>query len=263
MKSFFRKPAVLITALLLIVTPLLAITYGSLDGNRHPNVGAWGFRFNGELVKFCSGTLISPTVFLTAGHCTFFVQSLGITQAEVTFDSTFSATSNFHIGTIHTHPDFKNVLGPDPADVGVIVFGESIVGITPAALAPVGTLDKMFHDHELKNQKFTAVGYGLTAQFRRGPPQFYDNYDRRYAVSDFLALTEGWLHLSENPARGDGGTCYGDSGGPTFIGAGANETPYLVATTSKGDFMCRASDVRYRVDTPTAQEFIGQYVTLP
>lgn len=262
MKSIL-KPAVLITALLLIVTPLLAITYGWLDENRHPNVGAWGFRIDGELVQWCSGTLISPTVFLTAGHCTFYVQSLGITQAEVTFDSTFSAASKFYLGTIYTHPDFKNILGPDPADVGLIVFGEQVKGITPAALAPVGTLDKMFQDNKLKDQKFTAVGYGLTAEFRGGPPQFNVNHDRRYAVSDFRALTEGWLHLSQNPATGDGGTCNHDSGGPTFIGAGANETPYIVATTSKGDMMCRASDVRYRIDTQTAREFIGQYVTLP
>jgi Trypsin len=263
MKKLLLGVCTVITVLLLVVIPLLAITYGWLDENRHPNVGAWGFRIDGQLVKFCSGTLISPTVFLTAGHCTFYVQSLGITQAEVTFDSTFSETSIFHIGTIHTDPDFKNLHGPDPADVGVIVFEEPIVGITPAALAPVGVLDQMFRDHTLKNQEFTTVGYGLTAQFRGGPPEFGDNSDRRYAISPFVALTEGWLHVSENPATDDGGTCYGDSGGPTFIGAGAEETPYIVATTSKGDYMCRASDVRYRIDTPTAHEFLGQYVTLP
>lgn len=257
------KPAVLITVLLLIVTPLLAITFGWLDGNRHPNVGAWGFRSNGELVKLCSGTLISPTVFLTAAHCTSYVQSLGITQGEVTFDSTFSATSKFYTGTIQTNPAFKSFLGPDPGDVGVIVFEEAIVGITPAALAPVGTLDKMFQDHELKNQSFTTVGYGVTAKFEKGPPVFTPNFDRRYAISEFTALTEGWLHVSENPARGNGGTCVGDSGGPTFLGSGANETPFIVAITDKGDAICRASDVRYRVDTPSAQEFIGQYVTLP
>ncbi len=257
------KTAMLITIVLLIVTPLLAITFGWLDGNRHPNVGAWGFTSNGELVKLCSGTLISPTVFLTAAHCTSYVESLGITQAEVTFDSTFSATSKFYTGTIHTNPGFKNVLGPDPGDVGVIVFEEPIVGITSAAIAPVGTLDKIFQDHELKNQRFTTVGYGVTAEFRKGPPVFTPNFDRRYAISEFIALTEGFLHVSENPAQGNGGTCFGDSGGPTFLGAEGNETAFIVAITDKGDHICRASDVRYRVDTPTAQQFIGQYVTLP
>lgn len=66
-----------------------------------------------------------------------------------------------------------------------------------------------------------------------------------------------------NPARGDGGTCYGDSGGPNFLGAGATETNIVAATTIAGDFMCRATNVGYRLDTPSARGFLGQYVTLP
>lgn len=258
------RPAALIFTLLFLVTSVLAITYGSLDANRHPNVGVWGIRADGEVQQFCSGTLISPTVFLTAGHCAYYVeQVLGTNRAEVTFDATFSQSAAFHAGTIHVDPNFGSIRGPDPADIAVIVFDEPVVGITPAALPPVGFLDQKFREDKLKNHLFTAAGYGAMAQFQHGAPGFAASADRRYAVSEFLALTGGWLHLSENPATDNGGTCYGDSGGPTFFGAGADETPYVVATTSKGDSMCRASDVRYRVDTPTAHEFLAQYVTLP
>jgi hypothetical protein len=64
-------------------------------------------------------------------------------------------------------------------------------------------------------------------------------------------------------ALGDGGTCYGDSGGPNFLGAGSSETNIVAATTITGDFMCRATNVVYRMDTPSARAFLGQFVTLP
>ena len=96
-----------------------------------------------------------------------------------------------------------------------------------------------------------------------GPTFHYD--DVRYvATSDTLfAINKAWLRISMNPTLGDGGTCYGDSGGPNFLGAGATETNILAATTITGDFMCRATNVTYRLDTPAARSFLGQYVTLP
>ena len=76
-------------------------------------------------------------------------------------------------------------------------------------------------------------------------------------------MNPSWLRISMNPARGDGGTCSGDSGGPNFLGAGAAETNIVAATTITGDLMCRATNVDYRMDTPSARAFLGQYVTLP
>ena len=69
--------------------------------------------------------------------------------------------------------------------------------------------------------------------------------------------------LSQNPATGNGGTCYGDSGGPNFLGAGASETNILAATTITGDTACRSTNVDFRLDTPSARAFLGQYVALP
>jgi len=81
-------------------------------------------------------------------------------------------------------------------------------------------------------------------------PTFHDA-DVRYAATGGLnALTKSWLRISMNPAHGDGGTCYGDSGGPNFLGAGAAETNVVAATTVTGDTRCRATNVDYRMDTP-------------
>src|SRR5262245_35713789 len=51
------------------------ITSGTVDAsNTFANVGAFILqrKSDGQVFPICSGTLIAPTVFLTAGHCTIF-----------------------------------------------------------------------------------------------------------------------------------------------------------------------------------------------
>ena len=88
--------------------------------------------------------------------------------------------------------------------------------------------------------------------------------DIRYvATGSVNALNKPWIRASMNPSTGDGGTCYGDSGGPNFLGAGDSETNIIAGTTITGDFVCRATNVDYRMDTPSARSFLATYVTLP
>jgi hypothetical protein len=82
---------------------------------------------------------------------------------------------------------------------------------------------------------------------------------RRFVDQGFNSLTTSWLRLSENPSTGSGGTCFGDSGGPHFLG----DSGTVVALTVTGDSVCRATDVDYRLDTPSARDFLRQFVTLP
>ncbi|HZB77107.1 MAG TPA: hypothetical protein VE526_12840, partial [Solirubrobacteraceae bacterium] len=92
-----------------------------------------------------------------------------------------------------------------------------------------------------------------------GSRQFlYD--DVRMAASGTLnSINPSWLRISMNPATGNGGTCYGDSGGPNFLG----DTDVIAAITITGDAYCRSTNVVYRLDTESARAFLGQYVTLP
>jgi hypothetical protein len=251
-------------ALLLASLPAEAITYGQPDGNGHPNVGALLAEFEpGRKEQICSGTLISPTAFLTAAHCTAFLEANGL-QAFVSFDSDITPQSKFYAGTMHTNPGF-NFSQDDPGDIAVVVFDKPVKGITPAALPSAGMLDRMKANGSLgQGSRFTAVGYGVhQPTVGGGPPSFpFDNL-RWVAVSEFNSLNGAWLRLSQVGPKGDGGTCFGDSGGPNFLGAGANETPIVAALTVKGDAMCLATNVDYRLDTPAARAFLGQFVTLP
>jgi hypothetical protein len=231
-----------------------AITYGTADGNDHPFVGALVGHFSSGTYPYCSGTLISPTVFLTAAHC-----NLGSSRVFVSFDSHIDGTSKLYAGTYHANPEY-NQTQDDPLDLAVVVLDKPMKGLTPARLPTLGQ-----YDNVAKNQLFTAVGYGGQEPTQEPGSGVVNGYldTREYAVSEFNAIGPGYIRLSQNQATGDGGTCYGDSGGPNFLGAGARETNLLAGTTITGDAICVATNVIQRLDTTASRRFLGRFVTLP
>src|ERR1044071_1201167 len=148
----FRKLTliVLLVTLLSLTTPVHAITYGELDGNRHPNVGGLvaSVAYSDGTWLYCSGTLISPTVFLTAAHCE---EGARVT---VTFDSAYQDGDKTYTGTWHADPLYT-WQQDDPHDVAVVVFDKPIKGITPARLPAADSLSNLSG-----SQQFTSVGYG-------------------------------------------------------------------------------------------------------
>lgn len=246
-----------------------AITFGQPDGNRHPSVGALFADYDPNSPGqdlLCSGALISRDDFLTASHCTEFLPGLGIGPHDVyvTFDpvplkadGTIKPTTQLLRATYHTHPQYG--VGGDPHDIAVVTL-DTATTKAPARLPTLNQLSGM----NLKSQRFTAVGYGDRRESKKGGNKalFFDG-ERRFVTQGFNSLTKVWLKLDMNPSTGSGGTCYGDSGGPHFLGAGANETNLLVALTVTGDTACRSTDVDYRTDTASARAFLQQFVALP
>jgi hypothetical protein len=82
-----------------------------------------------------------------------------------------------------------------------------------------------------------------------------------YAFSSFNSINGAWLRLSQNNATGNGGTCYGDSGGPNFFKV--NGVTIIGAITITGDAVCESTNVDYRLDTDSARGFLSAYVALP
>lgn len=247
-------------ALLLIGANAQAITNGTPDGNKHPAVGALiDYGSSGTAYAFCTGTLISPTVLLTAAHC-----NPGVERVSVTFESNVTNAAVVYVGRFIANPGY-NQAQSDTKDIAVIVFDQPVAGITPAKLPTLGLFDTLKRNGMLNGTLYTAVGFGGQERTFDDKGKPYINYEdqREVAVSAFGALNPTWLRLSQNVANGNSGTCFGDSGGPNFIGSGSAGTRVIAGTTITGDTQCVQSNVVYRLDTPSARSFLGPFVALP
>lgn len=245
-------------AALMTVSPAAAITTnGEPDNGRHPYVGTLLTDPSSKegAHSYCSGSMIAEKVFLTAAHC---IDKQG-QQVWVSFDEVIDDTIKTYTGTAHYDPAYPGD-SHNPHDIAVVVL-DTAPKVGMAELPEAGLLDRMKADRALKGGQFDVVGYG-TAEAQNAPGGHVHPRPiprREVAVSSYNALNDYWLRLSQNDATGDGGSCYGDSGGPIFL----HGTDDIVSTTITGDTPCKATGVTYRLDTDSARDFLDDYVALP
>ena len=250
---------------LFVPTVAHAIVYGEPDGGQHPNVGSFIVEFTpagGEpyLIQLCTGTLVSSQVVLTASHCMEtreypdeFGETVWFTLAEEIADQdSWAVRGNLNLLEGTPTPD-KRYFGSAHYryDVGAFVLSSPVTGMDFATIAPVGTLD----DKSLRRQfrMFTTVGYGIERGTRTKSTQsFLPPQRRMLAYQTLTTVNRDYATFSMNEATGNGGTCYGDSGGPHFDAEGR-----IVAITTTGDIPCKAIDQAYRVDTEIAYGFLS------
>ncbi len=278
MRKLIASIAVLASALAIGLVPAGAITNGVPDQEGHPYVGLMvAQNAAGVPLWRCSGTLMAPTVFMVAGHCT----EPPAAQIEIFFSSGFpngiplgagfpalgpnpcAGVTGYPCtgdvsGMPHTHPLY------DPNafflhDLGVVTLNGSVTGRGFGALPSEGELSTL-----PKHASMTAVGYGLQRSFP--PPAavkneavrirlvahpFIRDIDSNF-VGDFAFVT------SHDASRG--GTCFGDSGGPNFIG----DSNVVGGVTSFGTtFTCKGHNGAYRVDQPDDLEWLATFGLTP
>ncbi len=243
------------------------IVNGVPTGSDFPSVGALLFNYNRDAVingddEWCTGSLIAPDLFLTAAHCVISSFTPPGTQFYVSFSSDLYAKSFSYI-TARGYV-YDPLYGHDEADLHdmALVFlpKGSTRGLTPFKLPPAGYLDQLAAQGGLVSQVFVNVGYGTSASLT-GPPSFPFDGVRKVSEAEFMGLQPAWLGLLMNSNATDlGGDCYGDSGGPKFLDS---DLTTIVATVTTGDYPCRATSWDYRLDTPSARNFLGRYLTLP
>jgi Trypsin len=220
-----------------------AITNGVPDGGAHPAVGL--LVAGPARTPVCSGTLVAPTVFLTAGHC---VADADASSLAVSFDTGVVAATGAVVD-----PAYGKDLA-DLHDLAVVTLAKRPSKIAPAALAPAGTADTLAQGDPL-----TVVGYGYWDRVTGGgqPQYLYDGVRRSGTVPVSNVEASRVRVLDSASATGLSGLCFGDSGGPWLAGGA------IVAVTSGGDSACSGMSYGYRVDTSSARSFLGSYVRIP
>jgi hypothetical protein len=244
---------------------VLAVTDGQPDGNGHPYVGLMVAQTaSGAPLWRCSGTLISPTVFLTAGHCT----ESPAAHVEIWFDADVESGvpgngypfTGQASGTPYTHPDY------DPNafylhDVGVVVLDAPVAMSTYGALPALNQLDSLANRRGKQNVTFTAVGYGLQESFPDAAAWQENNVKvRMVARPHLLQINTGFtgpqsILLSNNASTG--GTCFGDSGGPNFIG-NSNVVGGVTSFGINGN--CAGTGGVFRVDRADVLAFVNEFL---
>ncbi|GLZ29550.1 hypothetical protein Lesp02_17400 [Lentzea sp. NBRC 105346] len=220
----------------------------------------------------CSGTMIDADTFLTAAHCTtdwpanvrFYVSLHQDVQSALDHATGTPAQIAAAVGVqgvAHSHPAYP---GPasDPHDISVIEVPAKEMRarwtFTAATLPTENKLDQQ----KLKDTSWTVAGYGTQeAQRQPGGQTHPGGGVRMKAPVTFDALNNAWVRLAMTAPQGNGGACYGDSGGPNFAVIDGKLT--LAATTITGDTPCYATNVVYRLDTAGARDFLRPFVTLP
>jgi hypothetical protein len=270
----------------LLLSPAVAdaTTGGDLDLGRHPNVALIAGYDDLGFYYSCTGTLISPTVVVTAAHCvpgSAFLDPIGKLRIAVSFDDSYPLGQyqfgDYPIltrtlsGKTYAHPLSDGARPFDAIqisyDLGVIVLSKPATslypGLTPAPLPAAGLLA----DPVNKNKDFLAVGFGGGYPVHPMHVDFNDvtdftaDWKRRQATVHLQYLIDPnaiQVHGSPNSnpdSNAGAATCHGDSGGPLFYAS------TIVGVNSGGD--CAHYSYEARLDTPIARDFLRQFVSLP
>ena len=248
-----------------------AVTDGVLDGEGHPYVGLMVAKdADGAPLWRCSGTLVSDTIFLTAGHCTespaasatiWFESDIQSNQQALGYPNGGATSVD---GSVYTHPQFEsNTFYLH--DLGVVVLNNPVVKETYGALPQLKVLDVYKKGKNKNDLYFSSVGYGMQKSFPDAA-SFKDQAVKIRMIAYPKLIQIGvpgfggdYSLLLSNSAN-TGCTCFGDSGGPNFI----KSTNIVAGVTSYGkNGTCAGTGGVYRIDQADDLDWLATFGITP
>jgi hypothetical protein len=283
MKALIRTAASL-AAMAAFSSSAFAITWGQPDGNGHPNVVNLIFERPDGLYS-CTGTLLSATVVLTAGHCTEGEGAVNINtwvRNDADIDAAFALerpgypstrawlNATWSKGQAIPHPQYDDYAQfPDTFDVGVVVLETPIYVAEYGQLPALGQFNYLLKSRgSIQDRRAVVVGYGLQGKI----PAFSQDVWVRYVGESSVANLEHGsvlgaqnFQFTNSPGKGNGvgGTCSGDSGGPAFWvdPATGQETNVVMAVNSYSVTpLCNGVDYQLRTDIAVTLDFVTPYL---
>lgn len=260
-----------VVALLAIaVIPAAAVTDGEKDGEGHPYVVLILMEVDGQPAFRCSGTLIAPTYVLTAGHCAGAPGEFSgiriFTESDVDNGNNnypFAGPNSVEAVRWAAHPDYP--FAPFFLhDVGMIELAEPVYLDEYGELPKADQLDALKTKRGLQDVTFTSVGYGLQEIVDnpvKGPVHIMAERIRYVAHPHLIQINvpgfvgDFSLLLSNNHSTG--GTCFGDSGGPNFLG----DSNVVAGVTSFGlNGNCAGTGGVFRMDRQNVLDFVNDFM---
>ncbi len=249
--------------LLLLAAPASGIVGGQeADEGEYPWMAAI-YSGSPSTGQYCGGTLVTPTVVVTAAHCIDAI--LGVYIIDTLFGPIFSSDVYVMLGSntldpsngeeilvdnAYVHPDYNG----NGYDIAVLTLTEAsqqqpIAWATPAdaALMAPGTMA-------------TVTGWGLTSENGQGSnellevdvPILSDAQCQEYqSINAAVEVCAGY-------EEGGRDSCQGDSGGPMIV---PKDGGYILAgVVSWGHGCARAQSPGVYADVAALNDFIEQYV---
>ena len=271
--------ALAVAAMLAMTTagPAGAITGDYVKDNEHPFVGLIVFYGpDGGFHHRCSGALLTPTVFLTAGHCTagvssarvYFQQDAGVDWSPQTgTDPDTGYPGACAEGTLGTQCATSHVMYnygytglnavPETKDAGLVILDQPIALDEYARLAAPGTLDALATQRGQQETTFTSSGYGISEAGPGGETSFRERLMAESKLTNLTsASTDGYNVQTNGNGNGLGGTCTADSGGPLFYGTAESNTITGITSFNHNRY-CNGTNFSYRTDRQDVIDWIA------